>query len=142
MAGESYFNVASIVFVNPAGMLIFQKRDNKQGIRNPNAITAWGGACEGPESPLQAAMREVGEETNLTPHETDYEFFGTYPRDYKIDGKQVMNHVFLLRDIDEHTVEVYEGQGWVLVDPADQTDNPLYTELTRELIIDYSAKER
>ena len=135
----SEYNVASIIFVNPQHKLILQKRDNKPGIRNANMITVWGGACEGDESPLQAAVREVHEETNLKPSETDLEFFGKYERNYKVDDKQVVNYVYLLKNIDESQLKVFEGQGYVLVDPTNDTENPLYTELSQTLVADYGA---
>ena len=103
-------------------------------------ITAWGGACENEETPLQAAKREVHEETNLRPTENDFEFFGDYPRDYKVDDKQVVNHVFLLRNVDESGLLIFEGQDWVQVDPRVDAKNKLYTALTTEVITDYSSK--
>jgi 8-oxo-dGTP pyrophosphatase MutT (NUDIX family) len=127
---------ASVVLVNLQGKLIFQKRDNKPGIRNPGMITAWGGACKPRETPLQAAVREMCEETNMRPSETDFELLGTYVRDYAINRRQVVNHVFLLRGVDEVKLHVYEGQGYVVVDPTKAPSNPLYSTLTKELIVD------
>lgn len=129
-------SVASIVFINTQGLLIFQQRENKPGIRNPGLITAWGGAVEDGETTLAAAVREIKEETSLQPTEADLEFLGTYPRDYQVGGKQVVNHVFLLRNIDETKLQVYEGEGYVLIDPSEDTGSPKYTDLTKEIIAD------
>ena len=134
----SFFNVASIVLVSRDGSFIFQRRDDKPTIRNPEMITTWGGAAEGGETPLQAATRETREETNLTPSEGEFEYFGKYPRDYKIDGKQVVNYVYLLRGIDESKLKVYEGQGFVVVRPGDTRPNGKYTELTKRLLVELS----
>lgn len=133
-------DVASVVFINPEGKLIFQKRDNKPDIRNPNMISTWGGACENSETPLQAAIREVHEETNVEISENDFTFFGEYPRPFEIDGKQVVNYVFLVHNIDETIVEVYEGQGWVLIDPFEEKTDVFRTELTNIIIADYRAR--
>jgi ADP-ribose pyrophosphatase YjhB (NUDIX family) len=133
-------DVASVVFINPEGKLIFQKRDNKPNIRNPNMISTWGGACEKNETPLQAAIREVHEETNVKISENDVTFFGEYRRSFDIDGKQVVNHVFLVHNIDETILEVYEGQGWVLIDPSKEEVDVLRTELTNLFIADYIAR--
>lgn len=102
-------------------------------------ITAWGGAVEGNESIIQAAKREIQEETNLNPTESEFEHFKDYKRDYEIDSKQVINHVFFIRNIDESFLKIYEGQGFVIVDPSSSQDNPLFTELTKEIITDYNS---
>jgi hypothetical protein len=76
----------------------------------------------------------------LRPNESDLEFFGVYPRDYKIGGKQVVNYAFVIHDVDERALEVYEGQGYVLADPQSETTDPLYTKLVREMIADYNSR--
>ncbi len=131
-----YFEVASIVLISKSGLLILQLRDEKADIRNPGMISAWGGAVEGDETPLQAAKRETHEETNLRPSEDDFEYFAKYPRDHEIDGKQVINYVYLLREVDESKLKVYEGQGFELIHRGDFRPNPKYTELTIKLIAD------
>ena len=133
-----YHNVASIILLNKAGMFILQKRDDKPGIRNPGMLTAWGGAAEGDERPIDAAVREIKEETNLGPIAKDFQFFGEYKRGYKIDNKQVVNYVFLLSNIDELSLKVFEGQGYQIIDPRSHISDPLYTDLTEELIEDYN----
>jgi 8-oxo-dGTP diphosphatase len=134
-----YLHVASVIFLNNDGKFILQKRDDKPEIRNPGMITAWGGAVECSESHIQAAVREIREETNLRPGESDFEHFHDYKREYQIDGKQVINHVYLLRNINEDLLKIYEGQGFVVVDPKFEQENPLHTELTKEIIMDYNS---
>lgn len=131
-------DVASIVLVNPKGLLIFQKRDNKPSIRYPGMITVWGGAVEDQETPLQAALREIKEETNLAPSLKDFEFIGEYPRKYKINELSVICYIYILRNIDETSLQVFEGQGYVLVDPHNEhnPDRNLYANLTNELLVD------
>jgi ADP-ribose pyrophosphatase YjhB (NUDIX family) len=136
----TFHHVASIIFLNPAGKFILQKRDEKPDIRHPGMLTAWGGAVEPGETPLQAALREIREETNLRPTESDLLFFGDYVRDYKVKNAQVICHVFLLKNIDQKSLKVYEGQGYEVIDPLTDKDNNLYTDLTKELIKDYTQK--
>ena len=131
------FKVASIILVSTEGKLLFQERDDKPGIRNPGKITAWGGACENEETPLQAAVREMREETNLRPTEADFTFLKEYPRNDYIDGRQVVNYVYILNKVSEENLKVYEGQGFVSMSATDSTANPLYTDLTIEIIRDY-----
>ena len=135
---DEFYNVASIILLNREGKFILQKRDDKPGIRNPGMLSVWGGAVEGDEKPVEAAVREVREETNLQPEGGDVHYLREYRRDYKVGDKQVVNHVFIIKDVDERTLEVYEGQGYQVVDPKTQTTDPLYTKLTAELIKEYS----
>lgn len=134
------YDVASVVLINKNGLLIFQQRDNKPGILNPGMITPWGGAVEEGETPITAAIREVKEETNLQPTQADLEFIGIYPRSYKIGGRKVVCHVYLLKDVDESNLKVHEGEGYILVDPKDASDNSLYTELTNQLIANIGGR--
>lgn len=135
-----YHHVASVILLNFDGKFILQKRDNKQGIRNPGMITTWGGAVEAGENFLQAAVREIHEETNLKPDESSFEFFGNYPRDYRIDGAQVVNHVFLIKGVNEKNLQVFEGQGYEVIDPSDNGNHALYSDFTKLLMRDYRSK--
>jgi 8-oxo-dGTP pyrophosphatase MutT (NUDIX family) len=134
---SDYHHVASVIFINPEDKFILQRRDDKPGILNPGKVTAWGGAVEGNETPIEAAVREVAEETNLSPSQEDLEFFGEYPRNFKVKGQKVVCHVFILRNVDENSLIVREGQGFIIVDPKTNLSNPLYTEFTNDLIRDY-----
>jgi 8-oxo-dGTP pyrophosphatase MutT (NUDIX family) len=137
---SNYYDVASIILVNKDRKFILQRRDDKPGIRNPGMLTAWGGAAEGDERPIDAAVREMKEETNLNPTEEDFQFFGEYKRQYKINNKQVVNHVFILDDIDERSLKVFEGQDYQIIDPKSQTSDPLFTDLTKEIIRDFNQR--
>jgi|GEM_PF-719176 len=134
---RQYHHVASIVLVSKSGQLIFQKRDDKPGIRNPGMVTVWGGAFEPGEQPVEAALREITEETNLKPAAGDLEFLGRYERDYTIGGKQAICHTYLLRGVDEQLLEVYEGQGYETVNPARQQTDPNFTDFTELVIAKY-----
>lgn len=137
-----YHHAASVIFINGRGEFVMQRRDNKPNIRNPGMITAWGGALEYGETALQAAVREVSEETNLKPQEDDFVFFGDYIRNHRVNGARVLNHVFILGGVDEKNLEVFEGQGYAIVNPTADTTSALYTDLTKELIRDYSLRSR
>lgn len=140
---ENTHLVASVVLVNPGGLLIFQERDNKPGILNPGMITPWGGAVEEDEDVLAAAKREIKEELDMDVEKSDFSQFGVFERGYEIDGRPVVNYVFLLEGVDQNSLVVLEGAGFRLIDPQLSADDPSYTPLTRELIAKYAeALER
>lgn len=139
---SKYHNVASIILVDTDGNFVLQKRDDKPEIRNPGMVTVWGGAVEdSDQSVIEAAVREMAEETNLRPKAEDFEYFGEYPRDYVIDGKEAMNFVYILRGINCAALQVFEGQGFVVIDPHDLGDDPSCSVFTRLMASDYCAKE-
>lgn len=58
-------NYAGIVIEDINGKLLFQLRDNKPNIPNPNKWSLFGGGIEEGETPLQAIKREVEEELGI-----------------------------------------------------------------------------
>lgn len=53
---------------------LFQLRDNKKGISNPNKWGLFGGGIESNESPVKAIIREIKEELNLELIEKNIKF--------------------------------------------------------------------
>ena len=62
---------AGIVIKNNNGKILFQLRDNKLKIKNPNLWGIFGGGVKKGESPEQAIIRELFEELNLKLREKD-----------------------------------------------------------------------
>lgn len=128
-----------MIFLNTKGQFILQKRDEKLGIKNPGMIAAWGGALEHPETPLRAAVREIWEETNLRPTESDLQHIGDYMHEDRINGKETIIHAYVLSDIDETRLLVYEGQGYEVLEPKNVSVADLITDFTKRLVLDYSS---
>lgn len=135
---SSVYGVASIILIDANGNFLLQQRDEKPGILNPGMLTLWGGALEGAETPAEGALREIVEETNLRPSVEDLEYVGAYERDYTIADRQVVNYVFVLRNVDPTKLQIFEGQGYVVVDPTVDVENPKYSDFTNIIIGDYA----
>lgn len=109
---------SGVLLISKNNEVIAMHRDDKPEIRDPGCYGIFGGAAEGDETPLQAAVREISEETNLNPQAKDFELFKTYiqERDY-LDGPAELN-IFFLRGVDVNSLETFEGQGIKLLTDA------------------------
>ena len=129
--------IAQIILVRKDGALIMQHRDDKPGITNPGAIAAFGGTVEPGETPLQAAVREISEETNLQVRPEDLDFFGTYPKTVARHGEDGQVHYFILRDVDDTNFQVYEGQGFYVIHNRQELLAAKTSPLAREVLEEY-----
>ncbi len=105
---------AAVTLTGTDGAVLLQKRDDKPTINNPGMLTAFGGAVEGEESNREAALRELGEETNidLTWAADRIQYLLTVYQPTTLDGKPRYITFYTLDDIDASTLEIYEGQGF------------------------------
>ncbi len=81
----------AIIIKNPEGKVLLQLRENKPDVPFANHWTLPGGKVEVGETPLQAAVRELKEETDL---DTQLLFWKTYDRFGK-NNLQIEQHVFI-----------------------------------------------
>ena len=95
-----------------------QHRDDKPGITNPGRITTFGGTVDAGETPLEAAVRELGEETNLHFTAAELTPFMNIELPISIHGFPTTAYYFMTPPVDTTNLEVYEGQGYKIV--ADQ----------------------
>lgn len=56
---------AGVIIERKDGKMLFQLRDNKKSIPNPNKWWIFGGGINPNETPIDAAVRELKEEINL-----------------------------------------------------------------------------
>lgn len=87
--------------------LVFQRRDAKAPI-NPNVLGFFGGSLEGDEVPLEAARRELIEETSLTVSSDELILVGE--ADVPAGRGPVHATVYII-DVVDADFEVYEGKG-------------------------------
>lgn len=128
--------VANILLVEAGtGKLVMQQRDDKPEVYNPGMISAFGGSIEDGETARQAATRELREETNIQFRETDMTYLKTLFQPLN-DGTSRWVTAYLLTGIDTAHLEIYEGEGYVLVDPLDMALTNL-TPKAREMVEHY-----
>jgi 8-oxo-dGTP diphosphatase len=133
---------ASILIISSNASLLMQHRDNNPLINNPGKITLFGGSLEAGEAPIQAAVRELYEETGLVARPDELEPFGVYQKTQEVHGEDAMVHVFVLRDVDELRVRVYEGQGLYTVHPGDDLSIVNFSFVARQVVGDYFERLR
>jgi 8-oxo-dGTP pyrophosphatase MutT (NUDIX family) len=121
------------VLIKQGEYYLLQHRDNIPAIVAPNKYSVWGGAVEGKESFIEAAIRELKEETGLVLDATklkelkvftlskEENLYGDYP---------ARMSVFLLEISESYKVECLEGQGIVRFSdlrdvPTDKLSFPL-----------------
>lgn len=73
LAGINY------ILRNKNKKILFQRREDKRGIRCPNSLVIPGGKLEKGENPHMCAARELKEETGLDLHPKHFEFFMDFP---------------------------------------------------------------
>src|SRR3989344_5537315 len=113
---------AEILLVRKDGALILQHRDNKPNIVRPDVVTTFGGTIEEGEAPVEAAYREINEETNLDLKVEALEFFGKYERSIEVDEEENDLYCFVVRDVDDSSLEIYEGQRFEIAKSLEEVE--------------------
>lgn len=99
---------------------VLQRRDNIDGINWPGKVALWGGAMELVDegSFIKSALRELNEETGISPEDIDLVHFGSFTRDHQtIKGEPMHNKVelFVARLKKPIAIHVYEGKGTYVI---------------------------
>jgi len=105
---------------------LFCLRDDKPGIPNPNCWSLFGGGIEDGETPIEALMREMGEETNIEIY--DINLIDQREVTLFVKGKpyKVTGNIFLAyTDAELEDIEIYEGQkvGYFTLDEVGNLKN-------------------
>lgn len=98
---------AGAALVLPDGRWVMQRRSH-DAPTDPNGLSFFGGYLEGDETPSQALLRELAEETNLAIEARDYPLV-CEPVVTKRNGKDFQLHVFYV-EIPSLDFEIYEGK--------------------------------
>jgi UDP-N-acetylmuramate--alanine ligase len=131
-------HIVDVLVMDQEGNFVMQRRDDKPTISNPGKVTAFGGHVESTDkSLLSAAARELHEETNLKFQAEDLAFFRMYPKTIETHNEKSYVTYYVLTGVDTTNLEVYEGQGFEIVNPNNLGDFPL-SILARTVIAEYT----
>jgi 8-oxo-dGTP pyrophosphatase MutT (NUDIX family) len=112
---------SGVLIITVEGEILLQQRDNKPGIVNPGFVTTFGGLNKDGESPLQGAIRELTEETNLIIKTSDLKFFRHFYKT-ETDGTKTKVNIFILRNVSKEKLEIYEGKSYYPIRKDDNLD--------------------
>jgi 8-oxo-dGTP pyrophosphatase MutT (NUDIX family) len=111
-------HIVAVVLTTSDGTLILQHRDgNHQGAAHlRDKVGFFGGHCEGREDPIDAAIREIDEELELTLDRIHIVKLGDYQKQLSTHGDSNFVHVVhYIKPVDPKKLTVHEGKGLVLV---------------------------
>lgn len=131
---------AEVLLVRSDGALVLQQRDQKPGISNPGLVTTFGGHIEFGETPLQAAVREINEETNLNLTADQLTFFGKYHKTLVKHGEDWVVYYFIAQGIDDTGLIVREGSGYVVAHGLEGVQTLKTSTLFGQFIRDYFGR--
>src|SRR6266702_2931294 len=106
---------AEILLVRKDGAVILQVRDDKPGITNPGLVSTFGGRIESGEEPLEAAVREINEETNLGLKKNQLRFYRKCRKTKAAHGEDWDVYYFVASGVSDKNLKVYEGVGYKVV---------------------------
>lgn len=109
-------SIVRIFLMLPNGQIVAQLRDNIPGIASQGMLSTFGGGADIGESPQQAAVRELAEETSLENNYT-MEFITSFIYKKTRGDREVSqtNHLFLARVNNIDRIELKEGVGFVVL---------------------------
>lgn len=110
-------SIVRIFLMLPNGQIGAQLRDNIPGIASQGMLSTFGGGVDIGESPQQAALREMEEETCLKTNSYKMEFITTFTHKKTQNERNIVqnNHLFLARVSDSDKIEIKEGVGLVVL---------------------------
>ncbi len=147
--GSPVIRFACVVLVDPRGWILLQERD-EHAVIAPERWGYSGGHVEPGETDLEAAVRELAEETGLALSPADLRLHGCFEVHHPETGSDdVMAFYAAATTAGDADIVLGEGRRIVFVDPADARRLPLtgsaaltlpdflasdlYAELTRSL---------
>lgn len=112
---------------------IFQRREAKRGIANPGLLSVFGGTVNEQERPIDAAQRELMEETGLRVHKSA--FVGVKTIAYSVNNYECMlDHYFIVENVDPSSLVIREGVGVEIYTREEVLDRDDLTRAPKSLL--------
>ena len=99
---------SGVFLVSRSGLLLLQLRDDKPDITHPGGVCTFGGGIEPGETPLEAALREIEEETELVLPAHSVAELGQIEKQIS-ESHVLTGHFYAAFDIDEAAMTIHEG---------------------------------
>lgn len=128
---------AEILLLQADGSVILQVRDDTPGITNPALISSFGGHIEKGEEPIDAALREINEETNLKLTKDQLLFYDKRRKTQEIHGEDWDVYYFAVQGVDIKNLSIFEGTGFTVIRNLDELKDAKTTVLLGEVLTDY-----
>ncbi|HKX73634.1 MAG TPA: NUDIX domain-containing protein [Candidatus Saccharimonadales bacterium] len=106
---------AATLFIGPDGTMYGHQRDDKPGIDQPGKIGAFGGGCEEGETSLQAAIRELHEETDRQFKPGQLELLNRFVVWRELTREYEQATIYIVRNFDVAGMKVFEGVGVAVI---------------------------
>jgi 8-oxo-dGTP diphosphatase len=116
--------IAVVFLVDRSGRLLMQHRDRNAHV-SPNQWSMPGGRIEDDEAPVEAAHRELLEETGLRVASMTHYWTGTRPSVSTSDGVVEVHVYCAATDARQEDVVLGEGQAMVFLTPDDALSRDL-----------------
>ncbi len=125
---------ADVILIRKDRAIILQVRDDIPTISNPGCASTFGGHIEPDEEPIDAALREVNEETNLSLRKDCLAFYALKHIDKENYGLDLDIYYYLAKDIDDSNLKVFEGAGHIVVHNEQELSQAKPTRIVKEVV--------
>lgn len=118
VAKDEYAYAVAGVVIKQGDKLVLQHRDDIPTIENPGTYSPWGGKIEDGEEPLQAAIRELNEETGVVVQESDLRLLSHHDEITnrpELRGKKIEAFIYIVELSEGTEVKCFEGQGIAVI---------------------------
>jgi 8-oxo-dGTP pyrophosphatase MutT (NUDIX family) len=122
---------AFLIFSN--GLIGLQLKDNLPFLNGPWALSTFGGGVETGENQLEALVRELDEELELSLLDHEYEYLCDvdYPANEK--NETGVSHKYIIKNVDLNMLKVKEGSICV-IDPYTSMDYLVFSPWTKPAV--------